>query len=119
MRKLREELAAARPGRAYFLQRKLETALTAAIDETLSDLARAGYDQLARLALAAQASPSAYRGRGGEREIEILKASFLVQRTGTDEFIQAVDSLAADHEGVRSDYSGPWPPYSFAAQERS
>ena len=119
IRQLREELAAARPGRAFFLQRKLDTALTAAIDQTLIELARAAYDQLAALALAAQATPSTHRGRGGKGEIEILKASFLVPRPDTEAFIHAVDSFAAEHQGVRSEYSGPWPPYSFAAQERS
>jgi hypothetical protein len=118
IRQLRDDLGTARPGRAYFLKRKLATELATATNQGLDELAQAAYDQLRRSAVAGQISPSARSASDNDAEVELLRAAFLVPRSGTDAFIQAVDTFAAGQEGVRSQYSGPWPPYSFAAEEQ-
>ncbi|MBV9282035.1 MAG: GvpL/GvpF family gas vesicle protein [Chloroflexi bacterium] len=118
IRRLREDLRTARPGRAYFLERKLTTELETATDQTLDELAHAAYDRLAPLAVAGQVNPSTRPASSPEGEIELLRAAFLVPRADTESFMHGLDSLAADHEGVRCESSGPWPPYSFAAGEQ-
>ncbi len=112
VRDLADELRTASPGRAFFLRRKLADSLAAATEQSLSDLAQAGYDHLAELAVAAQlgdrsGSPSA------SEEPEILRAAFLIRRTSGEAFVEEVRGFVAGHEGVRCEYSGPWPPYSF------
>jgi hypothetical protein len=126
---LQHDLAVAPPGRAYFLQRQLDEERAAATDEALRELAQAAYDRLARWAAASW--PSATRGRrprGGagqvtpparstpaaHGEIEVLRAAFLVQRVHADPFLAVLRSCVEGRDGVRCDYSGPWPPYSFA-----
>jgi hypothetical protein len=118
IRQLREDLRTARPGRAYFLERKLATELAAATDQALDELAQAGYDRLVQSAQAGQISPSSRSALGDNAEVELLRAAFLVHRRGTDAFMRAVESFAADQAGVRCEQSGPWPPYSFATEDR-
>jgi hypothetical protein len=127
---LQHELATASPGRAYFLQHKLDEERAAATEQALRELAQAAYERLARAAAASW--PKATRGRsprGGagrvtplarstpdaHGEIEILRAAFLVRRPSADPFLATLRSCVESHDGVRCDYSGPWAPYSFAA----
>ena len=34
--------------------------------------------------------------------------------TNQDAFLQAIGSLTESHDGIDAEYTGPWPPYSFA-----
>lgn len=115
IRQIREDLATATPGRAYFLQRKLAGDLAAATDGELSRLAREAFDGLKRSAEEAQVSPLPRVSSPQTEPVEVLRAAFLVSREKADEFFRVADSFAADRRGMRCDYSGPWPPYSFAA----
>jgi hypothetical protein len=119
IQQLRQDLATASPGRAYLLQRQLADELAAATDQELSELAQAAYDHLARWAVAGQVNRPARsardaRGEGAPGEIEVLRAAFLVRRASADTFLAELRSCAEGREGVRCEYSGPWPPYSFA-----
>jgi hypothetical protein len=123
------DLAAASPGRAYYLQRQLDEERTTATEQALRELAQAEYEHLARGAAAPW--PKATRGRsprGGagrvtqparstptvHGEIEILRAAFLVRRASVDTFRAELRSCVESRDGVRCDYGGPWPPYGFA-----
>jgi hypothetical protein len=116
IRRLREDLAKASPGRAYFLQRKLANDLATATDGVLDELARAGYDRLRRLAVDGHVSAAVRASDERPGTIEVLRAAFLVPRAGTEAFIAAVDALSDERQGEHGEYSGPWPPYSFAAE---
>ena len=114
IRLLREEYLAARPGRAYFLDRQIRDALDAATLEALVTIARTAFDRLARHAVAAQVNPAGPVSEHAE-ETEILRGAFLVAREVAERFEEVVHSTVDVSEGLRCDYSGPWPPYSFAA----
>ena len=55
--RLRDARTAARPGRAYFLERQLGDALECATDQALSSLAQSAHDRLAGHAIASQVNP--------------------------------------------------------------
>ena len=114
MQQLQQQIAAARPGRAYFLQRKLADELAAATEQVLAGLARAAYDHLLPWAVAGQVNPPVATSGDVTGEIEILRADFLVRREGQEPFVAAVGTFVEGQEGLRCEYSGPWPPYSFA-----
>lgn len=114
--RLRAEHAAARPGRAYFLERQLRDELESATRQALVTLAQGVFDRLAPAAVAAQVS-SVGPAAEGDGEVEILRASFLVARDDTARFDDALRAAADAGEGLRGECSGPWPPYSFAASE--
>jgi Gas vesicle synthesis protein GvpL/GvpF len=47
----------------------------------------------------------------------LLAAAYLVDRDDVPAFRARVEELAAAYPGIRAICSGPWPPYSFAAEE--
>jgi hypothetical protein len=112
IRDLREKRAAARPGRGYFLDQQIRDELESATDSALLALAQDAFDRL--LALSRDGQPSPNRRAMDLVGIEILRASFLVTREGAEAFTDEVQSIGAA-DGVRCEFSGPWPPYSFAA----
>jgi hypothetical protein len=115
IRRQRDARDSARPGRAFFLDRQLDEELEAATEQALSTLAQSTFDRLASHAMAGQVSPaSADAELAGE--VEILRASFLVQRDGVERFHAELRCAADDTECMRCESSGPWPPYSFAAR---
>ena len=109
----REQCATSRPGRAYFLERRIRTELEKATERAMDQYAQAAYRRLSELSVAAQASPlEAATDASGE--MEVLRAAFLVSRDRREEFGEAVRAAAESIEGTRSACTGPWPPYSFA-----
>jgi hypothetical protein len=114
LQQLQHDLATASPGRAYFLQRKLDEERAAATEQALRELAQAAYEHLARWAVADRVTPPARSSPTAHGEIEILRAAFLVPRANADTFLAEVRSCAEGRDGVRCEYSGPWAPYSFA-----
>jgi len=112
---LQHQLAGARPGRAYFLRRKLEDELTARISRKTEELAHAANDGFARLAIATRAERPAHLSGGDSGDIEVLRAALLVHRERRDELVAELGACAEEQDGWRCAYSGPWPPYSFAA----
>lgn len=118
VRQLRHELESASPGRAYFLQRKLADELATAVDRLLDDLVEQAYTHFARHAKAGQVSRRLTGARIPLDEVstEILRAAFLVPRESEDAFIEDIRRFSESQSGLWSEYSGPWPPYSFAAE---
>ncbi|HET9004499.1 MAG TPA: GvpL/GvpF family gas vesicle protein [Gemmatimonadaceae bacterium] len=111
--RLREEFVAARPGRAYFLERQLREELEGATRQALATLARNAFDRLTAVAIAGQVNPAA-AGADSATEVEILRAAFLLARDDAERFDAELCSVADASEGIRCECSGPWPPYSFA-----
>jgi hypothetical protein len=114
IRHLMDQCAAARPGRAYFLERELRNEIEAAIRRELMAIAQRAFERLSNHAVAAQATPADHVDDGAG-ELEILRAAFLVDREAADRFQADVRRVAEDAR-LRCETTGPWPPYSFAAQ---
>lgn len=112
--RLRTECAAARPGRAWFLERRMQQEVRVATDAVLRAVAEACFDRLSSCAADAQVG-SWGDAAGIDGDVEILRAAFLVARDELPRFEDALNACADGAPGVRCDRSGPWPPYSFAA----
>jgi hypothetical protein len=111
--RLREQYTAAKPGRAYFLERQLRGALEGATRDAMSTLAQGAFDRLAASAVAGQVNRTTSEADEAG-EVEILKAAFLVARDGAEKFEAELHAATDADEGLRCECSGPWPPYSFA-----
>lgn len=118
MRRLREDLASASPGRAYFLQRKLAEERAGAIERFVDELVDEAYSHFARHAKAGQVTRrfSSSRSTQDQQSAELSRVTFLVPRQSTEAFIADVRQFVESQAGLRCESSGPWPPYSFAAQ---
>lgn len=111
--RLEQDLATASPGRAYLLRRKVDEARAQATERGLTELAEAAHERLAAHAVASELAGSEYQTTPtADEEIEILHAAYLVQRSRLPAFVAELEELA---RGPRDEWTGPWPPYSFAA----
>ena len=116
IRRLRDEMAVARPGRAYFLAQQLRDELRAATEQALLTLAERAFDRLSPCAVETLVNPLNAAAEQSD-EVEILRASFLVARNAAERFESEVLLLSNINVGLRCELTGPWAPYSFAAQE--
>jgi hypothetical protein len=116
---VQQQLAAAGPGRAYLLRRKLADSLAAKTAQILDDIAEAAYRRLALLAVEAQAERPASPSGDADGEVEVLRAALLVRRERREELVAGARACAGERPGLRCTSSGPWPPYSFAASPES
>lgn len=112
LQQLRQDVEAAGPGRAYLLQRQLAAELGTATEQLLSEVAQAAFDRLLHRAVTGEITASM---RLDDPEAEILRAAFLVPRDRVNDFLAEADHISDAGMGLYCTYSGPWPPYSFAA----
>lgn len=114
LRELSEEAAAASPGQAYLVRKKMDgmrqTEARAEVKRTVERIEqelRKMSDGAARLRL--------LKNEAGEQGELVGKLVFLVERKRFDEFRQAAERLAGEYGGAgfRLELTGPWPAYNF------
>lgn len=114
LRELNEQAAAASPGQAYLVRKKMDSMRT---DEARAEIKRT----VERIEQELQKqSDGATRLRilkddaGAHGEL-VGKLAFLVERARFDEFRRMAERLAQEHEGagIRLELTGPWPAYNF------
>ncbi|MFI8455392.1 GvpL/GvpF family gas vesicle protein [Kitasatospora sp. NPDC085464] len=109
---------AARPGTAYLLRRRAHRRFQEQAVQQASDDAADVHTALARSAVEAFCHPLQPPEATGRAEPMVLNGAYLVERSGTAAFHQAVGALSARFSGLRLETTGPWPPYSFTMNAR-
>jgi hypothetical protein len=109
---LERAVAAATPGQAYLLSRKLAAATQAEVRHVVT---RAGDELLAVLSVHAKAVVRDPLPKAEGDTIPVVNAAFLVQQTLLDPFRHALTEWLARYEsvGFHCEFTGPWPPYHF------
>ena len=116
LRELAERAAQAPPGQSYLMQKK--------IDALRVDEARAAVNRIVD-----QIEAKLREQTDDGRRLRILKVettehgelkakfAFLVKRAAFEEFRDAAERLAQEHQpaGIRLELTGPWPVYNFCA----
>jgi hypothetical protein len=113
IRLLREACAASTRGRAYFRERQLRDDVDATTRLALETRAQQAFARLMEHAVAGQVNAITPVDDSSD-DVEILRATFLIARHQTERF-QSSLRIVSDGGALRSESSGPWPPYSFAA----
>ena len=120
--KLRAEAHAASPGQRYLLERKMADQSKLAVRAASQRLSRQVFDALKPIARQSIALPLVPEqgGRASEATL-VLNGAFLVDRDRLDEFREALGTHVRAYQprGLTFDFSGPWPPYNFVANEKS
>lgn len=116
LRELAERAAQASPGQSYLMQKKIDAlrvdearaALNRIIDEVEEKLREQSDDAKRLRVLKVEATEY------GELK---AKFAFLVRKSGFEQFRDAAERLAQEHQpaGVRLELTGPWPAYNFSA----
>jgi hypothetical protein len=118
LREMVERAQQASPGQSYLLQKKIEAlkveearAVVNRIVDQIEQKLREQSDDLRRLRILKVETTE-----HGELK---AKFAFLVKRSGFEEFRDAAERLAQEHQaaGVRIELTGPWPVYNFTAKE--
>jgi Gas vesicle synthesis protein GvpL/GvpF len=104
------------PGAAYLRRRRAQLAARSDARQQALTSARAIYEDLGRLCVAARVYPPQPAELAGRSASMVLNAAYLVADERAEDFAAAVTGLAAAHPSVRLALTGPWPPYSFAGQ---
>jgi hypothetical protein len=69
---------------------------------------------LSAIAVATRRHPSPDPVPGDQAGWMALHGAYLLSAERSAEFAETVRALAAEHDALRADVTGPWPPYSFA-----
>ncbi|NUP09661.1 MAG: GvpL/GvpF family gas vesicle protein [Polyangiaceae bacterium] len=102
----------ARPGHAYFAKRRREREASDAVDRVINEIEEASYNAILPGADGGCLMPrSEPRSR---REVEIMRAAFLVRRGAEEAFLRSLHDFTMQDVPLSSEYTGPLPPYSFA-----
>jgi hypothetical protein len=112
IRGLQTELAGATPGRAYFLQKKLDEAHRVALRAAAALLTHVVELRLGRFARAIHLDRTGQTPPNTAEESEIARLTCLVSRDQRASFHADAQALQRD-ERLRLELTGPWPPYSF------
>jgi hypothetical protein len=114
---LADAAAAATPGQRYLLERKLTTEKKSEMRIVTQRLVEEIVGELASLALSHVRSPipKLADADGVARGVLVLNVAFFVAPDRLDDFQRTLTTLVERHEGngLRFDFTGPWPPYHF------
>lgn len=118
---MEDEIKRSSEGRAYFLKKKKETMVQEALDEKINECGRKSFESLKDLSCEARVTkllPKEVTERGDDM---VLNAAFLVDKAGTDDFLNMARTLKTRYEGngFLIDCTGPWPPYNFCGLPRA
>ncbi|EIE98820.1 GvpL/GvpF family gas vesicle protein [Saccharomonospora glauca] len=102
-------------GTAYLRRRKAALSARETGERIAAEHAEHLHARLARAAVAYRRHPPQDPKLSGERAHMVLNGAYLVDDERATEFADLVRALDAEHEAVRVELTGPWPPYSFAA----
>jgi len=112
---LDQEIAAATPGKAFFLKKQREDLVRAEAERKLTDYSQDCFERLSECSLKARLNTCLPGEVTPQKEEMILNAAFLIEALKHSVLMGAVYKLRADYEGkgFRFDCTGPWPPYNF------
>lgn len=117
LREFAEQAAAASPGQAYLIRKKIETLRA---DETRVEIKRATSGIERELTAYSDGSSRlrVMKDETAEQGEVAAKLAFLVSRASFDEFRAAAETMAEKYadSGFKLELTGPWPAYNFADQ---
>jgi hypothetical protein len=116
---IKEELAQATDGKAFFIRKKLKLAIEAEAQRGLTARAievHQKLDSLARRSVHIRNYPS-LSGAGAKGRVLLLNAAYLVETSGEARFHGALDVMRRSFAaaGLSDALTGPWPPYNFVS----
>jgi hypothetical protein len=104
-------------GTAYLQRRRAQLKSRERAEHLAVEQAERIHSALSSLAADACTHPLQSPTLAGNTQPMILNAAYLVDDEVGREFTRAAASYDQEHEGVRLQLTGPWPPYSFSALE--
>jgi hypothetical protein len=112
-----ERAGAGGAGAAYLRRRRAQLVATEEGQQAAARDAALVHETLSDRAVEGRRHPPQDRRLSGAPTAMVLNGAYLVESTRLPEFRDLVDALSTRHPAIRLQLTGPWPPYSFAADE--
>lgn len=106
-------------GLAYLKRRKAQLSARAESQRSAAAGAQAVHEHLSRHAAEARLHPPQSPQLSGDQRPMMLNAAYLVDADNGTEFASEVAAAAGAHPGLDLSLTGPWPPYSFTAEDEN
>lgn len=104
-------------GTAYLQRRRTQVAAAERGERFAAEQADRVHSALAAHAVDTRLHPPQSRELSGGKLPMILNAAYLVDNDATREFTRTVAEQNEEHDAIRLQLTGPWPPYSFTSLE--
>ncbi|HJQ47577.1 MAG TPA: GvpL/GvpF family gas vesicle protein [Amycolatopsis sp.] len=104
-------------GTAYLARRRAALVWRERHEQRAAEQAESVRHRLAQLAAGARRHPPQSRTLTGDNGRMIGNLAYLVDDDRGTAFTEAVTACDQEHDAIRVELTGPWPPYSFAALE--
>lgn len=113
--RLEDQIKASATGKAYLLKRQKDALVETALNERADECGRVSHDLLKKLSCEARINRLLPKEVTEREEEIVLNAAFLVDKRGTDDFLNTVNGLKSRYQdkGFLIECTGPWPPYNF------
>jgi hypothetical protein len=117
---MRKTIAEATPGTRFFLQKKVDHALTAEVAAAISRRVEQSQCCLGALARESASIPVQERAVHGKSSDMVWNVAYLIEEEALDEFRRALAALEEESaaHGFSYELTGPWPPYHFVTRAR-
>jgi hypothetical protein len=110
-----EEPTGGGAGVAYLRRRRAQLTARDEGQRIAANAAATVHEELARYAVAARRHAPQDRRLSGAPTAMVLNGAYLVDTSALGGFSELVGALVDRHPEIRLELTGPWPPYSFAA----
>ncbi|RKN38913.1 GvpL/GvpF family gas vesicle protein [Micromonospora endolithica] len=104
-------------GAAYLRRRRAQLTARDEGQRVAAEAAAAVHDALTGYAVAARRHAPQDRRLSGAATAMVLNGAYLLDSTGVDGFAALLRTLGDRHPEIRLEPTGPWPAYSFVAEE--
>lgn len=113
--KIDKEINSSSPGKAFFLKKKKEDLLNAAVNKKINEYGQISFKRLSEQSLQSRINKLLPKEVTERKDDMILNAAFLLNKNRVNIFIGTVEALKAQYNtsGLFFDCTGPWPPYNF------
>jgi hypothetical protein len=115
LQQMDEQINSSTPGRVFFLRKKREELLNAAVNDAVAKYGQDSIEMLSRKSIAIRRNELLPKEATERKDDMILNVAFLVEKSRTTQFLLVLDDLKVRYgdKGLSFDCTGPWPPYNF------
>lgn len=111
------EIASSSKGKAYFLKKKKDELVKAAVSEKISEYTKDCFERLKRLSLQAKVNKILPKAVTEKEQDMVLNAAFLINKKRIKELERILSYIRTmySQKGLEFDWTGPWPAYNFCS----
>jgi len=115
LQQMDEQINSSTPGRVFFLRKKRDELLNAAVNDAIAKYGQDSFEMLSRKSIATRRNELLPKEATERKDDMFLNVAFLIEKSRLTQFLLVLDDLKVKYGdmGLSFDCTGPWPPYNF------